>query len=645
MLKHILSGIAILFPILFCFGAEEAEIFLPKGTPLFLTTEVRGRPDAVVVNDTLAEIKEITTINLKIAPLDRNIRLFKVLCPGVQKIYWTFDDIKLNYNPRTKEISVESQPHILPMMAGVLCIVLAIGTLFLYVRRKGNRFQDYLPFGFIVLLQYGILLYLIGVTANIMMFAYDEVYYHAIARNITHLNFAGPWRYTIGLPLLYLPIVMFCGDSFQDARLPITVFNAFFAMPLLLCMAYQAIRKISSARSALLVIALWFVMILFYHHRYFHFGGDSVLSSYLMKSFPCLPDLTFSYSYFELLVLLGYNAVSDTMSCALVFSCIAAGLSMKPTQRNLILFSALYALSCLVRINNILFAPLLAFCLYLGYAEKLTNLKQWARFLLTGALPFCLVFSCQLIVNAHQFGNPLTFPYSLHSYQNITRGFLFEMLPFGIRFLGINNFAYFVIGGLSLFFIRNRKNRVILSLWTLPLVFFFFGYPVVFSNGTRFILPAFAGFVAALVLADIWKGALSEKIRCAAVLLAGVFLTAPAATEKMEQYMPWNWYMAGMSISKSRWIAAGVILISGAVICSFFRDLRLAQDPEGRKSVRRKMIFLAAFMILFHWGNPYTVAVLMLCAFLRACYDAVILIREKLRTVPAERASEDAEAT
>ena len=84
------------------------------------------------------------------------------------------------------------------MMAGLLCIVLAIGTLFLYVRGKGNRFQDYLPFGFIVLLQYGILLYLIGVTANIMMFAYDEVYYHAIARNITHLNFAGPWRYTIG---------------------------------------------------------------------------------------------------------------------------------------------------------------------------------------------------------------------------------------------------------------------------------------------------------------------------------------------------------------------------------------------------------------------------------------------------------------
>ena len=461
----------------------------------------------------------------------------------------------------------------------------------------------------------------------------------------THLNFAGPWRYTIGLPLLYLPVVMFCGDSFQDARLPLTVFNAFFAMPLLLCMAYQAIRKISSARSALLVIALWFVMILFYHHRYFHFGGDSVLSSYLMKSFPCLPDLTFSYSYFELLVLLGYNAVSDTMSCALVFSCIAAGLSMKPTQRNLILFSALYALSCLVRINNILFAPLLAFCLYLGYAEKLTNLKQWARFLLTGALPFCLVFSCQLIVNAHQFGNPLTFPYSLHSYQNITRGFLFEMLPFGIRFLGINNFAYFVIGGLSLFFIRNRKNRVILSLWTLPLVFFFFGYPVVFSNGTRFILPAFAGFVAALVLADIWKGALSEKIRCAAVLLAGVFLTAPAATEKMEQYLPWNWASRGMTPQTAFWIQIAVIAVSIIILLSFLVDFRRANEMSERRRILSVMLYLALFLIFFHWGNPYAAAVLMFCALLRACYDTVILIREKLRTVPAERASEDAEST
>ena len=118
-------------------------------------------------------------------------------------------------------------------------------------------------------------------------------------------------------------------------------------MPLLLCMAYLVIKKISSARSALLVILIWFVMILLYHHRYYYIGSEMALDSYLMKSFPRLPSLTFSYSYFELLVLLGYNAVSDTLSCALVFSCIAASLYLKASYRNLALFSALFAcMSC-----------------------------------------------------------------------------------------------------------------------------------------------------------------------------------------------------------------------------------------------------------------------------------------------------------
>ena len=629
MLKKLLLGAVILFPVLLCSGTEQTEIFLPRGTPLYQSKAVGNSPSAFVARDTSAVIQDEAEGYLQMGPLDKNVRLLKVFFPDTRTSYWTFDELLLQPNPETGKDSFKFLPYLLPMNAGICCIAAAFLLFFLYFRKEKILFQKYLPFGIILLLQYGIVLYLTGATANIMPTPFDDRFYYKIAEDIAGMNFSGPWKYTIGLPLFYLPFIwIFRAASITDIRIPFYIFNSLLVMPVLLCMAYLAIKKMSSDRSALLVIALWFVMILFYHHRYFFFSNDTTLDSYLMKSFPCLPSLCFSFSYSELLVFLGYNALSDTISCALIFSCIAAALWMKPTEWNLVLFSALYALSCLVRINNVFFVPLLAFSLYLRYADNLRTWRQWVRFLLTGAVPFCLIFSMQLIVNTLQFGSPFIFPYVLHPHQYITRGFVSQMLPFGIRFLGINNFAYFAIGTLSFFFIANRKNRVILSLWTLPLIFFFFGYPVIFNNGTRFILPVYAGFVAALVLADIWKGTLSEKIRCAAVLLAGVFLTAPAATEKMEQYMPWNWYLAGMSFSTARWIAAGVILVSIAVICSFFRDLRLAQDPEGRKSVRRKMIFLAAFMILFHWGNPYAVAVLMLCAFLRTCYDAVILIRD-----------------
>ena len=636
MKKFFLCCIAVLFQFI-CFGVEKQEIFLPQGTPLFETTDVSGPPSSFISKDTLVKVQETGISNFKMGALNKNARILKIVSPETGKTYWTFDDVRIQVDPETKKVTFDFLPYLLPMLCGIFCIILALLLLTLYFRGKGGKFQEYLPFGIILSIQYGIILYLVGTTANIMMIVIDDFQYYSIARKILHLDFSGPWQYTIGLPLFYAPIVwLFNAESYADIRVPLYVFNSMLAMPLLLCMAYLTVKKLSSSRNALWMILIWFVMILFYHHRYYYIGSDTALETYLMKSFPRLPALTFSYSYFELLVLLGYNAVSDTLSCGLLFSCMAASLYMKPTERNLALFSALYALSCLVRINNILFVPLLAFSLYLRYAGRLRNFRQWVRFLLIGAISFCLIFSLQLVINTVQFGNPWTLPYVLHPHQNITKGFLFEMLPFGIRFLGINNFAYLAVGTLSLFFISDRKNRVIVSLWTLPLTFFFFGYPGIYNNSTRFILPVFSGFVAAMVLADVWRSPLSGKVRCAAVLLAGVFLTAPATTKQMEDYLPWDWAAYGMTSGTAAWIQIAVIVLSIAILASFLWDLWKVQEIAERQRIVRIMLFLTAFLVFFHWGNPYAIALLMLCAFLRACYDAVILIRERIRTAQAE---------
>lgn len=56
-------------------------------------------------------------------------------------------------------------------------------------------------------------------------------------------------------------------------------------------------------------------------------------------------------------------------------------------------------------------------------------------------------------------------------------------------------------------------------------------------------------------------------------------------------------------------------------------------------------VFLGAFLLLFYWANPYATAFIMLCAFLRTLYDTMLLIREKIRTVPAEYVSEDSGLT
>ncbi len=395
-------------------------------------------------------------------------------------------------------------------------------------------------------------------------------------------------------------------------------------MPTSIFMTFWIARKLSdSNKTALLITLTWLSAIFFYRNGYM----ATEKREHFFKALPMLPDFFFSYPLFDLLTMTGYNALSDTLSMTLILCCMAMLLFMRKTFADLALFAGLFALACLTRVNNILFIPLFVLFLYVKFQPEKHNLF---RMLLWGGLSFFLVFSPQFILNWVQFGSPLRFPYILHA-DNAGQGFSFSVLPTGIPFLFTTNHAYLVLGGLSLLFIKDRKIRTFLSLWIIPLLFFFCGYPVIYNNTSRFIMSLFPGCITALFLADIWKDqTFSAKCRIVLPLLASVLLTAPGGSEIFQTLLPWRWNEFGMPQWMGKTICIAVILMNCACVLSFLTTavrMKNNHSPAFRKSMD-SALFLLLFSLLFFVANPYLTAFVMAAAFCRAVYDSVLLLRD-----------------
>lgn len=161
-----------------------------------------------------------------------------------------------------------------------------------------------------------------------------------------------------------------------------------------------------------------------------------------------------------------------------------------------------YGFCCLIRINYIFFAPVLAWiCLEKMEEKKGRLLCQTA---LAAAGGFLTVFIWQLVINFHHFGDPLIFGYSLHYLdfppeKRPDTGFnwstLWELRH--IKFLLGANKLLMTAGIAGLLFVKERSTRIALTLAAVPLILFFLGYTHTYCDARRFILMAFPMLLAA----------------------------------------------------------------------------------------------------------------------------------------------------
>ena len=249
---------------------------------------------------------------------------------------------------------------------------------------------------------------------------------------------------------------------------------------------------------------------------------------------------------------------------------------------------------------------------------------------LCGTAGFMLVFVWQFVVNKIQFGSPFIWPYSLHEFAP-DRGFVWNVVPYGFKFLCQTNYIYLILGLSSFLFIPERKIRVLLTLWIFPTLLFFCGYPIVFNNPVRFILAIYAPLLAAVVMNPVWKAAWPVRIKSLLVVCCSCLLCK--SNIFFVYFQPWNLEKTGLPNT--------VFMISQGIVCLFCWAVLISMRKELKADYVNTIShfrFLVIYTSIFFLGSAciYIAAVLVLAAFAYGLRDTWLAIREILRNAAAD---------
>jgi hypothetical protein len=469
-----------------------------------------------------------------------------------------------------------------------------------------------LSIAFLVLLRWLMLLILIMGGYNIIAGSSDDPGYFQTAIGFIKGDFSGPWRFTIGLGFLYIPFILALkATQFYDIAVQFAWFAGFALMPASLAMAYLIIRKLTgSQQKGFFAALLWAVIPFFYSH--FEFWDEKIF-----KSFFALPKDTFCFRFYRNIITMGFNAMSDTPSTFFVLLCILLCVFMPAKIRSIALIAFVYGFACLIRINNIFFAPLIAWLLWSRFNVRLLEWKYLAGALLTAGGVFLATFGWQLIINKMHFGHFFSFPYVLHGGAN--DGFRWPFVNQGIQYLAGSNLAYWALGAAGIFFVSDRKLRITLILWAVPIVLFFFGYTHTFCDSHRFIMSSYSAILAAFVCADVWnKTSPGEKARLIAMLSMSLLLVCPSAY-LWDYQLPWDIQQWPWGIAVAHFLNYAVPAVALLITLSFYKNIRL-------------MSFAFVFMILYFPGNPFIFAfvfvILLIWAVFQWIADFIIEFNE-----------------
>ena len=360
--------------------------------------------------------------------------------------------------------------------------------------------------------------------------ASDEPGYFETISDMIKGNWSGPWRFTVGTGFFYLPfILLFNAKTFYDIVPYFNIFSAYVIAPAILVTGYLILRKLNvSGKKSCAAMLIWAIV----PFVAFHLEDWDIWKFQHIFLFPKLFADFHRLVFYGFCINSGFNAMSDTPGLLTVMCCFLMALSIPPRCRYVWCFGMLYGFACLIRINYILLAPALfwiCFCKFKDSGKLLTAAA-------IGVGGFLAIFAIQLICNAIQFGNPLTFGYILHYTENAlpdrpVSGFTwhtFSRLTF-TRYLLQSNLPVLTLGGAALWVTNDRFTKRVLTLMGIPTLLFFCGYSHTFCDARRFIFPTFAAFLMAIPAAhNVWNGISRLRMWMILILLtAMVMVTTP----------------------------------------------------------------------------------------------------------------------
>ena len=459
----------------------------------------------------------------------------------------------------------------------------------------------------IILIRYFLLFIFLFLGGNTMVYPTDENGYFRITSDVMSMHISGKWLYTVGLALFYAPFIyLFNANDFFGIAQPFSLFNALIIAPASICLTYYIIQKLSnSSLKAFIVAFLLSILPFIYYPLEVHLPNGGTI----FKSFFSLPYFSsVSYRLYYVYLWTGYNAMSDMPSTLCILTAIALGLYMRPSKRMIILISAIFAISCLIRINNIFFSPLIAYLFWMRLKSSIDSFKTLIKLSLLAFSIFTLIFSLQFIANYIFFHSIFTFPYIAHP-DNSAKGFLIStFLTSGSKFIIGCNYMYMIFATMGLLFIRrNTTLKNILILWSLPLILFFCGYPVVETSPIRFILTTYSAMLGMVVCIDYLDTTpLREKLIVWSLICLNCFLVSPVL--RLTPPFQFNLERFHYGYATVLTLSIAVPLIS-AVIAGIFL-----------KSDKRALMFTVTFLLLFHIGSVYLILFLFIIFLINTLY-------------------------
>lgn len=521
---------AVVFLLLFCTGSLlHAEILLPPGTPVF-TEPAHNRPVIAVTNRAMT-VESLPPLQMLIAkhPLARYFTFHPVRLPNGQSGYADLDCRVVRQGPA-------GTPHLIftpyrpwwrnCVMGAALAGISAL--LWDLLRRKQGNWVHFA--GLPVLARIFLLMILIQRTGNLIASPMDENGYFQNLASFLSGDFSQRWHYTVGTSILYFPFAWLTNArNAGDILIPFSLFSGLVMAPGCLVLGYFVGKKLTgSGMKSGIAMLLWAVWPFFNHH----FAGFGIREFW---SYFALPSGNFDFACYVNIIAAGYNAMSDVSSTLAVLGTMTLVLYGKPSWTTALCAGLLFGFGCTIRINNVLFVPVLVLLVWF-YQRKLFNWKSF----LTALVGSCIGFLPQFWANGYFFGNPLRF-----SYTNYAEGAHTYLSWIFFRttaaYYGAANHACWILGGMSLWLMGDRKLRLILAVWAVPVILFFTLYSHGTDDAVRFILTSYPALFLAVTGCGIWEKLTRRGAVVAAAYLGILVLIPPNVTDAgVPVWYPWR---------------------------------------------------------------------------------------------------------
>lgn len=384
-----------------------------------------------------------------------------------------------------------------------------------------ENLEKYFLIFFLCALQYALMLIFRMRSPDVFMTEADASGYFAAVRQLLDGDFHAQSRYTIGLGFVYLPFILVTGArNVSEISSLIAPVAAVLVYPAAVSLLFLTMRRyLKSALIPFCGTAAWLLLCNLFILIEKPFRGG-IFSPFGILHTAGSADYIYN-SY--MLVLHSLNQLSEPWSfLAAALTFFSAWKIRRPLLRAC-LCGTLFAFACLIRLNNLLFAPLLFLLFLKEDGDFFRNFRHTVAVCAAGALCFLLLFSLQFLLNFLQFGHAFRFPYCLHD-PALYRGFQLENLARSTDFYFRCFAPVLALAAAGILTCADAGRRAFCLLGVFPMAVFFCGISELGQN-YRFLYPVYAMALTAGCCSVAWPR--MDRTGRLILILFLVLLTVP----------------------------------------------------------------------------------------------------------------------